>query len=76
MQVPLSKNIGIYLGRQNIDDERTRGHFIKIKGRLSSKLAGWKGRILSQAGRMVLIRSNLTGIHLYTMNGIKIPNNI
>lgn len=39
-------------------------------------MAGWKARILSQAGKTVLIKLNLAGIILFTMQGVKIPNYI
>lgn len=37
---------------------------------------GWKARVLAQVGKMVLINSNLSGVPLYTMFGIKILNYI
>lgn len=37
---------------------------------------GWKARVLAQVGKMVLINSNLSGVPLYTMLGIKILNYI
>lgn len=33
-----------------------------------------KARVLSQAGKSILIKSNLTGSPLFTMQRIKIPN--
>lgn len=35
-----------------------------------------EARVLSKAGKMVFVRSNFSGIHLYTMSGTKIPNYI
>lgn len=37
---------------------------------------GGKARIVSQTGKIVLLKSNLSGTPLYTVSGIKIPNNI
>lgn len=38
--------------------------FVNIRETTSSKLGEWKARVLSQAGKRVLIKSNLTGIPL------------
>lgn len=37
-------------------------------------MADWKARTLSQVGEIVLVKPNLTGIPLFPMQGIKIPN--
>lgn len=68
--------IGIYLGYRNVDCKRTRAYSTSIKDILKSKLAGWKARVFSQAGKMVFIKWNLAGNHLFTIQGIKICNYI
>lgn len=76
LQIPQSKRLGKYQGCSNIDYKRTKSDFDTIKERIKCKLAGWKARFLSQAGKIVLINSNLTGIPHYIMQGIRIPNYI
>lgn len=49
---------------------------LKIKEKLSCKLVQWKARLFSQVGNTVLIKSELKNIPLFTMKGIKRPNNI
>lgn len=44
--------------------------------KINIKLSGWKARMFSQAGKIILIKSNLTGIQMFTMQGIKIPSSI
>lgn len=46
----------------NIDYKRTRKDYDGIKDKMNRRLAGWKTRFLSQAGKSVLIKSNLAGI--------------
>ncbi|CAA7014435.1 unnamed protein product [Microthlaspi erraticum] len=41
--------------------------------RVSSKLAGWKGRLLSLAGRITLTKVVLGSIPVHTMSSIKLP---
>lgn len=74
--VPSLISNGTYLGYQNIDHKRTMREFIKNKEKICNKLASWKVHALSHASKMMLTKSNLTGIPLFTMHGIKFPNNI
>lgn len=69
-----SNSIQTYFGCRNIDRRRTKGDFAKIKEKINSKLASWNARVLSQAGKTVLLKSNLTGIPLFLIHGTKIPN--
>lgn len=43
---------------------------VSLKEKFHSKLTSWKAWTLSQVGEMVLIKSNLTGVPLFTMEGI------
>lgn len=46
-----------------------RSPYNYIAERVLSKLAGWKARFLSFAGRTVLVKSILTAIPNYVMQG-------
>ncbi|CAA7040260.1 unnamed protein product [Microthlaspi erraticum] len=41
--------------------------------RVSSKLAGWKGRVLSLAGRITLTKAVLGSVPVHTMSACKLP---
>lgn len=58
-----------------VDPKRTRAYFVSIKEKINSKLTRWNARFLYQAGKIILVKSNLS-IPLFTMQGIKIPNYI
>lgn len=64
--IPTYESIGAYLGCKNIDHKRTKKD-LAIKGTISSKLAGCKAHVLSQASKLVLVKSNLPSISLFTM---------
>ena len=50
-----------------------KSSFNYIKERVWRKLQGWEGKLLSQAGREVLIKSIIQSIPTYTMGCFKIP---
>jgi hypothetical protein len=56
-------------------------HFTKLKredlqpviDKIIKRIAGWKGRLLSYAGRLVLLKSCLASIPIYLLSVIKFP---
>ena len=47
-----------------------------MKHKLASKLAGWKEKLLSNAGKEVLIKAVAQAVPLYTMSYFKLPNEL
>lgn len=66
LKVSTSNSTGTYLGYRSIDRKRARRDFIHMKKKICSKLTGRKARILSQAGKMVPIKSNVASTPLFT----------
>ena len=50
--------------------------FQDLINKISSKLQGWKAKLLSQTGRLTLINSVLTSIPIYTFSMFKIPETV
>lgn len=67
--VPLEK----YLELPPIIGRGKKQAFAHIKNRIQAKLCGWKGKLLSQAGRKTLIKSVAQAILVYAMNCFPIP---
>lgn len=67
--VPLEK----YLGLPPIIGKGKKQAFEDIKSKVQSKLKGWKGKLLSQAGREVLIKSVAQAIPVYATNCFLLP---
>ena len=50
--------------------------FNQIKDQVGRKIAGWKGKLLSNAGREVLIKTVAQATTTYTMSCFKLPNSL
>ena len=62
-----------YLGLSSLVGKGKKASFNYIKERVWKKLQGWEGKLLSQAGREVLIKAVIQAIPTYTMGCFKIP---
>ena len=62
-----------YLGLPSLVGKGKKASFNYIKERVWKKLQGWEGKLLSQAGREVLIKAVIQTIPTYTMGCFKIP---
>ena len=62
-----------YLGLQSFVGSKKKQCFDFIKEKVWKKLQGWEEKLLSQAGRKVLIKAVLQAIPTYSMNCFKLP---
>ena len=62
-----------YLGLPSFVGKGKKASFNYIKEKVWRKLQGWEGKLLSQAGREVLIKLVIQAIPTYTMGCLKIP---
>ena len=69
-------NIGRYLGFPLRHKGATRRQFNFVAERVISKLAGWKAKFLPFAGRTVLVKSVMTVIPNYVMQGVALPTHL
>ncbi|XP_065638811.1 uncharacterized protein LOC136071439 [Quercus suber] len=65
-----------YLGLPSLIGRSKRNTFAQLKQRVSNKLAGWKEKLLSSAGKEVLIKAVAQAIPSYTMSCFKLPNTL
>lgn len=73
MGVPPDNQAGNYLGTPIAT---TRGSYDFLIEKFENRLQIWKSKTLSQAGRVVLIKSVLQSIPIYFMGTIKVPNSV
>lgn len=71
-----SKDLGKYLGMSVLQKRINKDTFGEVIERLISRLAGWKGRFLSLAGRVTLTRSVLASMPVHTISTICLPKSI
>ena len=68
-----TNNLGRYLGFPIIHKGRVGSAFKFILDKVQSKLTGWKTKLLSRAGRLVLVKSAVAPIADYYMQCHSIP---
>ena len=65
-----------YLGLSALVGRNKRASFDKLKQKVWKRLQGWEGKLLSQAGREVLIKSVIQAIPIFTMSCFKLPTTL
>lgn len=76
MGIPLTADLGRYLGHQLIHQGRNNSGHAKLLQRVRDKLDGWKTKCLSRAGRITLAKSVLTGMSIFHMQVQKLPTRV
>lgn len=65
-----------YLGLTSLISRGKRKAFNKIKDQVGKKIVGWKGKLLSDAGRETLIKAVAQAAPTYTMSCFKLPKSL
>ncbi|KAG7591719.1 Ribonuclease H-like superfamily [Arabidopsis thaliana x Arabidopsis arenosa] len=71
-----TKDLGKYLGMPVLQKQINKNTFGEVLERVSTRLSGWKGRMLSQAGRLTLTKAVLSSIPIHSMSTIALPKAI
>ena len=69
----VTTDFGKYLGVPTINGRTSKRDYQYLVEKINDKLAGWKSKTLSLAGRATLIQSSLNSIPYYTMQSTKLP---
>ena len=73
LNVPIIRQYEKYLGLPSLIGRNKAESFTQIKERVWHKLKGWKEKLLSQAGREVLIKAVAQAIPAYSMSCFRLP---
>ena len=71
--VPEIKEYEKYLGLSAVVGRKKKESLVYIKERIWGKLQGWKEKLLSQAGREVILKVVVQAIHTFVMGCFKLP---
>lgn len=74
--VPPTQDLGIYLGVPLIHGRFKHSHFASLVDKVKGHLSSWKGRLMSQAARLILIQTVTNTIPAYSMHTCKLPGKI
>jgi ribonuclease HI len=74
--VSSTPNLGKYLGFPLRSNGRSTRDFDFVVEKVQAKLSSWKGRLLSPAGRVVLVQSVTSAIPAYYMQNVALPTKI
>lgn len=66
-QIPLTADLGKYLGVPLIHKRVSKTTYYHILEKVQDRLAGWKAEQLSMAGRTLLVQSVTSAIPVYTI---------
>jgi len=69
-------DFGRYLGVPTLHGRVTNAKFQDVITRVENRLAGWKAKCLSLAGRITLIQSTVTAIPAYIMQSARLPRSV
>ena len=65
-----------YLGLPTLVGKGKKKAFSRIKDQVGRRIAGWKGNLLSNAGREILIKAVAQATTTYTMSCFKLPDSL
>ena len=74
--VTVIKQYEKYLGLPSLVGRNKRISFSQIKERVWSKLKGWKEKLLSQAGKEILLKAVVQAILAFAMSCFKLPKRL
>lgn len=71
--IKATRELGKYLGMPILQKRINKYTFRDVLEKVSTRLAGWKGRFLSSVGRLTLTKAVLSSIPVQTMIVISLP---
>ncbi|KAG7579386.1 Ribonuclease H domain [Arabidopsis thaliana x Arabidopsis arenosa] len=74
--IKATRDLGKYLGMPVLQKRINKETFRYVLERASTRLAGWKSRVLSMAGRLTLTKVVLSSLPVHTMSTIVLPKSI
>ncbi|KAM2637494.1 hypothetical protein EV1_021984 [Malus domestica] len=73
---PVSESLGNYLGMPLIQTRVSKATYSGVIDKVQKRLATWKSKVLSMAGRITLIQAVTSSIPVYAMQTTKLPASV
>ena len=73
LNMEATEDLGLYLGMPTLTHRITKDTFSHLCEKLDRRLAGWKTKYLSLAGRITLTKSTLSTLATYSMQTARLP---
>ena len=73
LNVPSIQHYEKYLGLPSFVGRAKKACFTQIKERIRARMQGWNEKLLSQAGKEVMIKVVVQSIPMYSMSVFKLP---
>lgn len=74
--MPLTKDLGNYLGHPILHGGRSHKVHEKVLKKLHDRLEGWKSKVLSRAGQIVLAKTVINTIPVFFMQLESFPTKV
>lgn len=74
--IPLTTNLGKYLGIPLLHGRAKREHYDHILENMEKKMSTWKSTTLAMAGRVTLVQSSSSTMPSYTMQTMALPSSV
>lgn len=76
LQLPAIRSYEAYLGLPSLIGRSKYASFASLKERVWRRVQGWQERLLSQAGKEILIKAMVQAIPAYTMSCFQLPKKL
>lgn len=73
LNVPVVQHYEKYLGLPSFIGRERKACFINVKEQIWARMQGWKEKLLSQAGKEIMIEAVVQSIPAYSMSVFKLP---
>ena len=76
LNVPAIQHYEKYLGLPSFIGRSKKASFTQIKERIWARMQGWKEKLLSQAGKEIMIKAVIQSIPAYSMSVFRLPTSL
>lgn len=65
-----------YLGVNIVDGRLTYRHLEELINKILDKVSGWKSRLLSAGGKLILLKHVMSSLPIYLLSVLQVPKSV